>query len=300
MKALCVGHATYDITLPTNKFPVENKKMRIKKQVACGGGPACNASYLLAKWGIDTTFAGIVGDDYYGNNIISELEKVGVNTKYVEKNKDIQTDSSYIIANLSSGSRTIITSKEQTIAKLSKNIDLKADILLVDGEHYLSAKEALDNNPNAISILDAGRVNDEVCALGKMVTYLICSKDFAEEFTNTKIDVSNFETLVTAYETLKINFKTNIIITLDKDGSFTKIDDYEIIPSLREEVLDSTGAGDIFHGAFAYFISNGYSLKKTIELSSITSAISVTRMGGRYSIPELSEVLEKEQNCDII
>ena len=74
MKALCVGHATYDITLPTNKFPVENKKMRIKKQVACGGGPACNASYLLAKWGIDTTFAGIVGDDYYGNNIISELE----------------------------------------------------------------------------------------------------------------------------------------------------------------------------------------------------------------------------------
>lgn len=300
MKALCVGHATYDITLPTNKFPVENKKMRIKKQVACGGGPACNASYLLAKWGIDTTFAGIVGDDYYGNNIISELEKVGVNTKYVEKNKDIQTDSSYIIANLSSGSRTIITSKEQTIAKLSKNIDLKADILLVDGEHYLSAKEALDNNPNAISILDAGRVNDEVCALGKMVTYLICSKDFAEEFTNTKIDVSNFETLVTAYETLKINFKTNIIITLDKDGSFTKIDDYEIIPSLREEVLDSTGAGDIFHGAFAYFISNGYSLRKTIELSSITSAISVTRMGGRYSIPELSEVLEKEQNCDII
>lgn len=300
MKALCVGHATYDITLPTNEFPVENKKMRIKKQVACGGGPACNASYLLAKWGIDTTFAGIVGDDYYGNNIISELEKVGVNTKYVEKNKDIQTDSSYIIANLSSGSRTIITSKEQTIAKLSKNIDLKADILLVDGEHYLSAKEALDNNPNAISILDAGRVNDEVCALGKMVTCLICSKDFAEEFTNTKIDVSNFETLVTAYETLKINFKTNIIITLDKDGSFTKIDDYEIIPSLREEVLDSTGAGDIFHGAFAYFISNGYSLRKTIELSSITSAISVTRMGGRYSIPELSEVLEKEQNCDII
>ncbi len=300
MKALCVGHATYDITLPTNEFPVENKKMRIKKQVACGGGPACNASYLLAKWGIDTTFAGIVGDDYYGNNIISELEKVGVNTKYVEKNKDIQTDSSYIIANLSNGSRTIITAKEQTIAKLSKNIDLKADILLVDGEHYLSAKEAIDNNPNAISILDAGRVNDEVCTLGKMVTYLICSKDFAEEFTNTKIDISNFETLVTAYETLKINFKTNIIITLDKDGSFTKIDDYEIIPSLREEVLDSTGAGDIFHGAFAYFISNGYSLKKTIELSSITSAISVTRMGGRYSIPELSEVLEKEQNCDII
>ena len=129
MKALCVGHATYDITLPTNEFPVENKKMRIKKQVACGGGPACNASYLLAKWGIDTTFAGIVGDDYYGNNIISELEKVGVNTKYVEKNKDIQTDSSYIIANLSNGSRTIITAKEQTIAKLSKNIDLKADIL---------------------------------------------------------------------------------------------------------------------------------------------------------------------------
>ena len=68
--------------------------------------------------------------------------------------------------------------------------------------------------------------------------------------------------------------------------------EYEIIPSIKVTALDSTGAGDIFHGAFTYFIANGYSLKETIHLASITGAISVTRVGSRYSIPMLQEVLD--------
>ena len=64
-----------------------------------------------------------------------------------------------------------------------------------------------------------------------------------------------------------------------------------IIPSIKVKALDSTGAGDIFHGAFTYFISNGYSLYDTIRYASITGAISVTRIGSRLSIPELDEVI---------
>ena len=88
-------------------------------------------------------------------------------------------------------------------------------------------------------------------------------------------------------------FKTNIIITLESKGSFTIIDgEYKIIPSIKVKALDSTGAGDIFHGAFTYFIGMGYSLYEAIRLSSITAAISVTRIGSRFSIPTLEEVLE--------
>ena len=69
------------------------------------------------------------------------------------------------------------------------------------------------------------------------------------------------------------------------------LDQYTIIPSIKVKALDSTGAGDIFHGAFTYFIGNGYSLKDAIHYASITGGISVTRIGSRYSIPELEEVL---------
>ena len=64
---------------------------------------------------------------------------------------------------------------------------------------------------------------------------------------------------------------------------------------MKVQAVDSTGAGDIFHGAFTYFIGNGYSLKNAIHYASITSAISVTRVGARISIPELSEVLNYDE-----
>ena len=301
MKYVCVGHATYDITLPLPNFPIENKKIRLENKIECGGGPASNAAYLLAKWGMDTTFVGVVGNDYYGSNIIKEFNETGVNTEYIEKNSEIATDSSYIISNLSNGTRTIITSKNKTIDELIEPVDIKdADVILVDGEHYKTAINILNNNPNAISILDAGRVNEATIELGKMVTYLICSKDFAEEFTKQKIDYNNKESIITIYETLKLYFKTNIIITLESIGSFTKIDNYELIPSIKVKVLDSTGAGDIYNGAFTYFISNNYPLKEAIRLANITVAISVTKIGSRYAIPTLDEILEMTDNVELL
>lgn len=301
MKFVCVGHATYDTTLPLPDFPIENKKTRLKEKIECGGGPAANAAYLLAKWGMDTTFVGVVGNDYYGNNIIKEFNEIGVNTEYIEKNSEIATDSSYIISNLSNGTRTIITSKNDTIDELIEPVDIKdADVILVDGEHYKTAIKVLNDNPNAISILDAGRVNEKTLELGKLVTYLICSKDFAEDFTKQTIDYNNIESLITIYEILKMYFKTNIIITLESTGSFTKFEDYEIIPSIEVKALDSTGAGDIYHGAFTYFIANNYTLRDSIKYASITGALSVTKIGSRYAMPKLQEVIGTEDDVETI
>ena len=86
---------------------------------------------------------------------------------------------------------------------------------------------------------------------------------------------------------------------MEDKGCFTKIDDYKIIPSIKVKPIDSTGAGDIFHGAFAYFISNGYALEESIELASITAALSTEVIGSRFAIPELEKVLNR-YNDDII
>lgn len=300
-KFVCVGHSTYDITLPMNEYPTENIKYRLEGHVECGGGPASNGAYLLAKWGEQTTIATVVGDDHYGRLVLEDFKKIGANTKYIELKKDHQTSSSYIIANTSNGSRTILTSKKPPVRKLEQDATIDADVILLDGEHPETALKVLVDNDNddVISVLDAGRLNKDTRLLGKLVTYLVCSKDFAEEFAGLKINYSNMKTVIACYEKLKSYFGTNIIITLESHGSFTEIDGkYKQIPSVKVKSVDSTGAGDIFHGAFTYFIGNNYPLEEAIHYASIAGAISVTRVGSRFSIPELKEVLE--YNKDVI
>ena len=293
MKVVCVGHSTFDTTMPVKEYPKENIKHRLETRIECGGGPASNGAYLMAKWGMDVTMCSVIGDDYYADRVIDDFKKIGADITYLEKMPNHITTSSYIIANMSNGSRTILSVKDDPVRKLSKPITVPADVILIDGEHPESAYEVLMNNPNAISVIDAGRLNDDTKHLGKMVTYLVCSKDFAEDFSNKKIDVENKALLIEIFEELRDYFKTNVIITLEAAGSFTIIDgEYQIIPSIKVKALDSTGAGDIFHGAFTYFIANNYPLLQAIHLASITSAISVTRVGSRYSIPMLAEVLD--------
>lgn len=293
MKAICIGHSTYDITLPVEDFPIENSKIRTNKIVECGGGPASNAAYLLSKWHVDTTIASIIGKDYYGNKIKEEYKEIGINTKYLEEQEDYETSSSYIIASKNNGTRTVITHKKQSIKKLNKDINEKYDLVLVDGEHPETAIDVLINNLESITILDAGRLSNDTKKIGKMVKYLITSKKFAEEFINKEINSKSIEELISAHKILEEYFKNNVIITLEEEGSFTKYNnEYIKIPSIKENELDTTGAGDIFHGAFAYFILNNYSYIDSITHASVAGALSVKKIGSRNSIPKLTEVLD--------
>jgi len=85
MKVVCVGHSTFDTTLPMKEYPIENIKYRLENHIECGGGPASNGAYLLAKWGMDTTICSVIGDDYYADQVIADFQKIGANTEYLEK-----------------------------------------------------------------------------------------------------------------------------------------------------------------------------------------------------------------------
>lgn len=296
MKALCIGHASYDFTMPMNSYPIENSKYRVTDAVGCGGGPASNAAYLLAKWGIDTYFAGVVGKDDNGRKIKDEFVKIGVNTKYLEMVPNNDTTISFIIVNNKTGTRTVFTKKDKDI-KLSKTIDLKADLILVDGQELEASKKAIKNNPKAISMIDAGRMNSDVVELAKMVDYVACSRVFAEDYTKMRINLHDSASLKEIFKIMTKDFK-NVVITLeDKGALYQKDNKIKLMPSIKVKQVDSTGAGDIFHGAFAYSLLNNFDIEKTIMLSNITGAISVTRLGGRYSMPTLKEVKDMYKKC---
>ena len=298
MKAICIGQAAYDITLPMDHFPIENKKTRSQDKVECSGGSACNCAYLLAKWGIDTYFAGVVGDDYYGERVKSELEEIGVNTKYLEKSDECRTTSSYILANTTTGSRTIITHRPKELKLNDRQIEDDFDVILLDGYERDFATKVIEKNPNAIKIIDAGSLKEATIELSKKVDYIVCSKDFAEEFTKRKIDFNDLTSLIIIYIILKKEFKNNIIITLEDKGCFVYDDGYKLVPTLKRKAVDTTGAGDIFHGAFTYAIANKFDMIKTLKIANISGALSVTKIGGQFSIPTLDEVMRKYDECN--
>ena len=218
MKILVIGNVTYDITMPVYEYPLENTKNRVHDRIECGGGPAATAAYLLGKWGAETYFAGIVGNDLYGSNIKKEFEKVNVNTKYMEFNNNFTTTSSFILANVETGSRTTFAYRPSDTKMQPFELDFKPDIILIDGQEYDRSVELIKKYPEAVTIIDAGRDRKEIIELCKMVNWVVCSKEFAEKVTEIKINYNDKTTLDNLYTKMKEIFKNNVVVTLEEKG----------------------------------------------------------------------------------
>ena len=248
MKILCMGHISYDITFPVKEFPNENKKIRVDTRIECGGGPASNAAYLLGKWGSEVYIAGLVGNDPYGKKIVEEFKEANVNTDYLEVRNNYKTSNSIIINNVSNSSRTILSYRESDAHMKPLDLDFEPEIILIDGHEVAESNRLLDKYPNAISIIDAGRANEDVIKLAQKVNYVVCSREFAEEVSGVKIDYENEQTIIDLYHNLEAMFQGIIVVTLEEKGVLYKYEgNIGIMDAIKVSALDSTGAGDLFH-----------------------------------------------------
>ena len=291
-KVCCIGQSVYDMTYPIHEDVSENRKYRVTEKFECMGGPATNAAYLNAKWGNETCLISRVGNDLYGKKILSGLKDIGVNTEFV-KICGQDTSVSAVISNLSNGKRTIFNcpaNKEEINFEYPKDID----VILVDGHELKASLEILNLFPKAKSLIDAGTYKPELKELISKVDYLICSEDFAKQYTNLEIDLDDNDSITIIFKKLKKLNDKQIVVTMgergllyEKDGVINHMKAFECKP------LDTTGAGDIFHGAFAYCLAKDYTLEESLKISSMTSAISVETMGGQVSIPSLEKVIER-------
>ena len=294
MKVLCIGHSSWDITVPVDDYPTENTKYRYSEKYAAGGGPASNAAYLLGKWGVDTVIATSIGSDDFGTKIKKEFQEVNVATEYIETSYEKDTSFSFILVNKKNGSRTVfnVATEHPPLKKL--NYEFTPDIIFTDGHDYGASQNALSKYPHAITVIDAGRVTQELLELCKYTRYIVCSKGFAETVTNLKFDFNNPQSLVNVYTKLQNKYpNANIVVTLEEHGALYQVDNQiKIMPGLKCNAVDTTGAGDIFHGAFVYGLANNFDMEKIITLANIAGGLSVQKMGSRLSVPNLSEVLD--------
>lgn len=293
--ALCIGHAAYDLSVLVEQFPDENSKCETRELLESGGGPAANAAYLLSFWGVRCACAALVGNDIYGQRIRKDFQSVGTDVSFLELRAGHVTPVSLILINQQNGSRTIVNRKlsaqplqldPTALAAMSPNI------LLLDGHELQASLAALETFPEATSILDAGSWRDGTSRLSGEVDYLVASERFARQAAGLS-DLKSDASRRGCVRHLRDRFLTTVVVTLGENGLIA--DDgngFRYLPAYSARAVDTTAAGDIFHGAFAYALLQKISFWESLRFAAMTASLSVRVSGGRTSIPGVTAVKE--------
>ncbi len=283
---LCVGAAAYDLSFVTKSHPREDEKMVAEAFYACGGGPAANAAVVAKRLGFTSAFAGYLGNDIYGRLHFEELQKEGVLTDWIIRGEAPTTFSVSIIKK--DGRRSLINYRGATPYLDSGSIDFSnvmPKVILFDGHEPNLSPDLVDfcRKNKIISILDAGSLHRGTEYLMDKTDYLICSQIFAEQFTRTR----------NMRKALRIlsKYAPNLVLTLGENGLLWKRESDEgALPAFKVKAVDTTGAGDAFHGAFAVSLLNGLDFKESLRFSIAAAALTCTKIGGRMGLPYMNDI----------
>ena len=136
-------------------------------------------------------------------------------------------------------------------------------------------------------MLDAGRVREGMIELAQLCDYVVCSEEFAVELTGSKKSCD----IEKAVMSMKPFGTKAFTITLGDKGSITIAgEDIFQTPAFNVEVIDTTGAGDVFHGGYIYGLLQKWDIKKVVRFASAFAALKSQKLGGRAGIPTLEEV----------
>lgn len=280
---LCVGYACYDLVFSVSAHPAADEKIVASDFMNCGGGPATNAAVTISRLGFKAAFSGYLGHDLYGENHYQELLASGVNTDFVVRG-DSPTPLATVLVK-PNGDRALINYKGNTQALPTNAVDfasLKAKVMLFDGHQpYLSMTLASQARAAGIpTVLDAGSVHDGTLALIGEVDYMVCSEKFAQQFTG---DVEK-----TLARLSKV--APTVVITLgDKGLIWQRGKRRGETPAFPVNAIDTTGAGDAFHGAFAAALAAEMEWQDVLRYASAAGALCCTKMGARIGLPSREE-----------
>ena len=294
MSVLCIGQSGYDIIFSIPGRLPENIKLRITDKLELPGGPATCAAALTGKWGLPTYLVSRVGEDIFADAILEKLRQFQVNTDYVQKIPGANSSMSLVIRHCDNANRTAIN-YPGTLIDMELPLPEHYDVILTDGHELNTALEAMRRAPHVPSVLDAGSVRDSTLLLAKKVTYLVCSEVFAGSYCKEAVRLDDLDMLRTQIADLKA-LAPYVAVTLGEQGLvYEECGHVYHMPAYPVESVDTLGAGDIFHGSFAYAIHEKMNFTDALQLASATAALSVTQVGGMSSIPTLEQV-RKLQN----
>ena len=305
MSISILGIFVADLCFFADEIPVPGKTVLGKKYIIGPGGKGSNQAIAAARAGGDVSFVTKLGKDNYADMALKLYQEAGVNTQAVILDSELNTGAAGILINQKTGENAInvISGAAGTIDQkfIEDNLSIikNSKIFLTQLETPLDAslyalKIAKENGCTTILNPAPARNLPEDCF--KNIDFFTPNETEASFFINQSIE-SEKDCQIAAEVLLDKGVK-NILITLGDKGCFFKNQEEEFllpVKKLSVPVVDTTGAGDAFNGAFSVALSKNKNYKEAIEFANLVAGISVTREGAANSMPTIDEIEENLQ-----
>jgi sulfofructose kinase len=287
---VCVGHAAIDRIYRIDEFPARPTKIRALEHLEAGGGMAANAAATIARLGGKVELWSRVGDDDNGVKIRRSLAAAGVDTRYVQAFEDNRSSTSVILVD-SRGERLIVGSRDVNMPSATHWLPLEriegAGAVLADLRWLEAARVVFEaaRKAGVPTVLDADLGGREALSeLLALTDYAIFSEQALEEFAAEEAIEDRLRRVAAlGPRHAGVTLGPRGYMWLDGTG-------VERFPAFDVEVVDTTGAGDAFHGAFTLGVADGRAIRDIVRRASAAAALKCTRLGGRAGLPTIDEL----------
>lgn len=288
---ICVGHAALDFVYRIEAFPPVPTKVRSLEHIESGGGMAANAAATIARLGGQVELWSRTGADSAGKRIHAFLEQEGVDIRYVRTYEGARSSTSAVIVD-GKGERLIIGERDHAMSmdagwlpleRVAKAAAVVSDLRWVEGTRaaFTAARAA-----GVPTLLDAdlgggGFLEEFLC----LADYAIFSGPALDGFAPGGSDRERLEGV------LALGVK-HAGVTRGAAGYAWASAGGESghQPAFAVEIVDTTGAGDAFHGAFTWALAGGHALSDCARIAAAVSALKCRRLGARSGLPTLEEL----------
>lgn len=284
----CVGITVLDRIWYLADLPKEGGKYVANNYTEVGGGPAATAAVAAAKLGADVDFIGRVGDDDTGSRLLAELESLGVNTRFTRIFKGARSSQSAVLVD-ASGERIIANYPSPDLpaeADWLQDIDFSQwDVVLADVRWHDGAKQALTlaRQQGVTTVLDADITPQDIADLVALSDHAAFSAPGLQRMTQ----IAEAESALKKAQTIT---NGHVYVTQGKDGCYwLEKGALSHLPAFQIDVVDTTGAGDVFHGALAVRLAQNQPAQEAVRFASAVAALKCTRPGGRAGIPDCDQ-----------
>lgn len=287
-RVFCVGIATLDYVYSVETMPTGGEKYRSRDLAIVGGGCSGNASVAIARLGGEVSLATRLGDDVTGNQILADLASEGVDASGSLRAQGLRSPVSAILVD-GRGERMVVSYSDPRMPErtdwLPKTLPEGTGAVLADtrwGEGSLAAFR-LARDAGIPGVLDGDRQPPHPDLLG-VASHVAFSAQALRE-------VAGEEDARVGLAKLAKTVPTWLAVTLGPDGVLF-MEDGEVahLPAFPIEAVDTLGAGDVWHGAFALALAERQPEREAIRFANAVAAIKCTRFGGRAGTPSRDEV----------
>ena len=289
-----LGVSVLDVVSLVDHFPAQEEVQRAIEMTVQGGGPVATAIVTLARLGAKTAMVDVIGDDWRGALIRDEYHQAGVSTEYIQVNQEHISAMACVLVHKNTGARTIVYKHSPGTVLSPMDLPRSAiescRYLHIDGRHWDACLRAVQIARDAGVQLsfDGGAqlYRPELRQLIPLADICIVARDFAEQYTQATDIPSAAEIFLRSGPKL-------VVITDGIKGSWVyprERKPFHQPAYLVPDVVDTTGCGDSYHGAFLFGLLKGMSLEKTAAFASAVAALNSQGLGGRGGLPTLEQV----------